>query len=60
MRDATRLLYLLNTKATRLRIPPDGMELMKWSEKILKRYLASQVAFACFCGYIFSNKTSLP
>jgi hypothetical protein len=42
MRDVTRLLYLLNKKSTAIEIPPDGMQLLSWSEQILQRYLESQ------------------
>ena len=41
--DVTRLLYLLNKTRSKVKMPVDGVELMRWSEKILKRYLASQV-----------------
>lgn len=43
MRDVTRLLYLLNKKPSAIEIPPDGVQLLTWSEQILQRYLASQV-----------------
>ena len=43
MRDVTRLLYLLNKKSSVVEIPPDGIQLLSWSEQILQRYLASQV-----------------
>ena len=44
MRDVTRLLYLLNKKPSAIEIPPDGVQLLVWSEQILQRYLASQVS----------------
>lgn len=43
MRDVTRLLYLLNKKSSAIEIPPDGLQLLSWSEQILHRYLASKV-----------------
>jgi hypothetical protein len=43
MRDVTRLLYLLNKKPSAIEIPPDGTQLLSWSDQILQRYLASQV-----------------
>jgi hypothetical protein len=43
MRDVTRLLYLLNKKTSNVQMPADGMTLLDWSEKILNRYLKSQV-----------------
>lgn len=43
MQDVTRLLYLLNKKPSKVKMPVDGVQLMRWSENILKRYLASQV-----------------
>ena len=43
MRDVTRLLYLLNKKPSNVQMPADGMTLLDWSEKILNRYLKSQV-----------------
>jgi hypothetical protein len=42
MRDVTRLLYLLNKKSSAIEIPPDGIQLLTWSEQILQRYMASQ------------------
>lgn len=42
MQDVTRLLYLLNKKPQNIQMPPDGMQLLNWSEEILKRYLQSQ------------------
>ena len=44
MRDVTRLLYLLNKKPSAIEVPPDGVQLLAWSEQILQRYLASQVS----------------
>lgn len=44
MQDVTRLLYLLNKNPRNVQIPPDGMQLLNWSEEILKRYLQSQVS----------------
>ena len=43
IRDVTRLLYILNKKPSRLQMPPDGLELMKWSKKILRKYESTQV-----------------
>jgi len=43
MRDITRLLYILNKKPSRLQMPPDGLELIKWSQKILRKYESTQV-----------------
>ncbi|CAI8035506.1 hypothetical protein GBAR_LOCUS19918 [Geodia barretti] len=43
MRDVTRLLYLLNKKSSAIEVPPDGIQLLTWSEQILQRYMASQV-----------------
>lgn len=43
MQDVTRLLYLLNKKPSNVVMPPDGLQLLKWSQQILERYLASQV-----------------
>ena len=48
MRDVTRLLYLLNKKSSAIEIPPDGLQLLSWSEQILQRYLASQVCYYNF------------
>lgn len=42
MRDLTRLLYMLNKKPENVRIPPDGLQLLTWSEQILNRYLVAQ------------------
>lgn len=42
MRDVTRVLYLLNKKPSKVQMPVDGIQLVKWSENILKRYTASQ------------------
>jgi len=44
MQDVTRLLYLLNKKTHNVQMPPDGMQLLNWSEEILRRYLQSQVS----------------
>jgi len=44
MQDVTRLLYLLNKKPHNVQMPPDGMQLLSWSEEILRRYLQSQVS----------------
>ena len=49
MRDVTRLLYLLNKKPSAIEIPPDGVQLLTWSEQILQRYLASQVIATYKC-----------
>ena len=43
MSDITRLLYLLNKRASAVEMPPDGIQLLIWSEQILHRYLASHV-----------------
>ena len=43
MRDLTRLLYMVNKKPENVRIPPDGLQLLTWSEQILNRYLVAQV-----------------
>ena len=43
MRDVTRLLYLLNKRSSAVQMPPDGIQLLSWSEQILLRYQASQV-----------------
>ena len=53
MQDVTRLLYLLNKKPQNIQIPPDGMQLLNWSEDILKRYLQSQVSNKLESQYIF-------
>lgn len=45
MRDLTRLLYILNKKQETVRIPPDGIPLLDWSEQILNRYLTAQVSY---------------
>lgn len=42
MRDVTRLLYLVNKKPSAVQMPPDGLQLLNWSEQILQRYQASQ------------------
>ena len=44
MRDLTRLLYMLNKKPDKVRIPPDGIQILIWSEQILNRYLSAQVS----------------
>ena len=49
MQDVTRLLYLLNKKPQNIQIPPDGLQLLNWSEDILKRYLQSQVSNKLKC-----------
>ena len=49
MRDLTRLLYLLNKRPENIRIPPDGIHLVDWSEQILNRYLTAQVKFNLTC-----------
>ena len=43
MQDVTRLLYLLNKKPSAVEMPADGLQLLKWSQQILERYLTSQV-----------------
>ncbi len=43
MSDITRLLYLLNKKPSAVEMPPDGVQLLTWSEQILHRYQASHV-----------------
>jgi len=45
MRDVTRLLYLVNKKPSAVQMPPDGLQLLNWSEQILQRYQASQVCY---------------
>ena len=52
MQDVTRLLYLLNKKPQNVQMPPDGMQLLNWSEEILKRYLQSQVSNKLSCTYM--------
>ncbi|KAI6645980.1 hypothetical protein LOD99_13235 [Oopsacas minuta] len=42
MRDVTRLLYLLNKRPENVEIPPDGIKLLSWAERILQRYIAAQ------------------
>ena len=42
MRDVTRLLYLLNKRPENVEIPPDGVKLLAWAERILQRYVAAQ------------------
>ena len=55
MRDLTRLLYILNKKPEAVRIPPDGIPLLDWSEQILNRYLTAQVSlFTCKISTLFS------
>jgi len=57
MQDVTRLLYLLNKKPQNVQMPPDGMQLLNWSEEILRRYLQSQVSnkqvFYILCVYLY-------
>ncbi len=43
MSDITRLLFLLNKKPENVEMPPDGMQLLEWSEQTLHHYLESQV-----------------
>ena len=43
IRDLSRLLFILNAKPEAVRIPPDGVQLLDWSEQILNRYLTAQV-----------------
>ena len=43
MQDVTRLLYILNKRRSLVAMPPDGLQLLNWSEQILDRYLSSQV-----------------
>lgn len=43
MSDITRLLFLLNKKPENVEMPPDGMQLLEWSEQTLNHYLESQV-----------------
>lgn len=38
MRDVTRLLYILNKRPENVEIPPDGVKLLSWAERILQRY----------------------
>ena len=47
MSDITRLLFLLNKKPESVEMPPDGMQLLEWSEQTLHHYLESQVHPAC-------------
>ena len=42
MRDVTRLLYLLNKRPENVEVPPDGVKLLAWAERILQRYVAAQ------------------
>ena len=42
MRDVTRLLYLLNKRPENVEVPPDGLKLLSWAERILQRYVAAQ------------------
>ena len=62
MQDVTRLLYLLNKKPHNVQMPPDGMQLLNWSEEILRRYLQSQVSHISMHHknvngvFVFSNK----
>lgn len=46
MSDITRLLFLLNKKPESVEMPPDGMQLLEWSEQTLHHYLESQVHHA--------------
>ena len=46
MSDITRLLFLLNKKPENVEMPPDGMQLLEWSEQTLHHYLESQVGAA--------------
>ena len=46
MGDVTRLLFLLNKKPGNIEMPPDGLQLLEWSEQTLKHYLDSQVRMA--------------
>lgn len=48
MQDLTRLLYLLNKKPSKVQVPPDGAQLLDWSEGILERYLQTQVVILHF------------
>lgn len=50
MQDLTRLLYLLNKNPSKVQVPPDGAQLLSWSEQILERYLQTQV------GVVIWNK----
>ena len=47
MGDITRLLFLLNKKPANIEMPPDGMQLLEWSEQTLQHYLDSQVRNLC-------------
>lgn len=44
MQDLTRLLYLLNKNPAKIQVPPDGAQLLTWSQSILERYLQTQVS----------------
>ena len=35
---------MINKKPDNVRIPPDGIQLLSWSEQILNRYLSAQVS----------------
>ena len=35
---------MLNKKPDKVRIPPDGIQILIWSEQILNRYLSAQVS----------------
>ena len=52
MGDITRLLFLLNKKPSNIEMPPDGMQLLEWSEQTLQHYLDSQVRITYTCGTI--------
>ena len=58
MQDLTRLLYLLNKKPSRVQVPPDGTQLLNWSEQILGRYLQTQVNYYAFT-HIDQNPASI-
>ena len=42
-KDLTRLLELLNKRPSAVEMPVDGLELVMKSERLLQRYLQSQV-----------------
>ena len=39
---------MLNKKPDKVRIPPDGIQILTWSEQILNRYLSAQVSHSMF------------
>ena len=59
MQDLTRLLYLLNKNPSKVQVPPDGAQLLEWSEGILERYLQTQVCYYTSCSTIAVTFTCL-